>query len=81
MDGPLDLMAKLAALAPKPRTNLSEPPLCRWVQARFHGALAPNNRYRENVTPLSARKVEPATAEAVLAKCAVVARALPPVSC
>ena len=31
---------------------------------RFHGVLAPNSRYRESVTPLSARQVEPATADA-----------------
>ena len=59
---PLDFMAKLAALVPRPRTNLTGPPLCPWVQARFHGVLAPNSRYRESVTPLSARQVEPATA-------------------
>ena len=46
-------MAKLAALVPKPRTNLT----------RFHGVLAPNSRYRESVTPLSARQVEPASAD------------------
>ena len=49
----LDFMAKLAALVPKPRTNLT----------RFHGVLAPNSRSRESVTPLSVRKVEPATAD------------------
>ena len=56
-------MAKLAALVPKPRTNLTGPPLCPWVQVRFHGVLAPNSRYRESVTPLSASQVEPATAD------------------
>jgi len=50
---PLDFMAKLAALVPKPRTNLK----------RFHGVLAPNSRYRESVTPLSACEVKPATAD------------------
>ena len=50
---PLDFMAKLAALVPKPRTNLT----------RFHGVLAPNSRYRESVTPLSVRQVEPASAD------------------
>ena len=54
----LDFMAKLAALVPRPRTNLTGPPLYPWVQARFHGVLAPNSRYRESVTPLSARQVE-----------------------
>ncbi len=43
---PLDFMAKLAALVPRPRTNLT----------RFHGVLAPNSRYRERVTPASVRK-------------------------
>ena len=33
------------------------------VQVRFHGVLAPNSRYRESVTPLSVRKVEPAIAD------------------
>ena len=60
---PLDFMAKLAALVPKPRTNLTGPSLCPWVQVRFHGVLAPNSRYRESVTPLSARQVEPASAD------------------
>ena len=40
-------MAELAALVPRPRTNLTGPPLCHWVQVRFHGVLAPNSRYRE----------------------------------
>ena len=55
---PLDFMAKLAALVPKPGTNLT----------RFHGVLTlgglpSNSRYRESVTPLSARQVKPATAD------------------
>ena len=50
---PLDFMARLAALVPRPRTNLT----------RFHGVLAPNSRYRESVTPLSIRKVKPVTAD------------------
>ena len=50
---PLDFMAKLAALVPRPRTNLT----------RFHCVLAPNSRYRESVTPLSACKVKSATAD------------------
>ena len=49
----LDFMAKLAALVPKPRANLT----------RFHGVLAPNSKYRINVTPAkrgkgSANKLE-----------------------
>ena len=38
---PLDFIAKLAALVPKPRINLT----------RFHGVLAPNSKHRINVTP------------------------------
>ena len=33
------------------------------AQVRFHGVLAPNSRYRESLTPLSARQVKPATAD------------------
>ena len=35
----------------------------RTYLTRFYGVLAPDSRYRESVTPLSARKVEPATAD------------------
>jgi hypothetical protein len=38
---PLDFIAKLAALIPKPRANLT----------RYHGLFAPNSRYRAQVTP------------------------------
>jgi hypothetical protein len=38
---PLDFIARLAALVPKPRVNLT----------RFHGLFAPNSRYRALVTP------------------------------
>ena len=38
---PLDFMAKLAALVPPPRANLT----------RFHGVFAPNSRYRARVVP------------------------------
>jgi hypothetical protein len=38
---PLDFIAKLAALVPKPRVNLT----------RFHGVLAPNSKHRVQVTP------------------------------
>lgn len=38
---PLDFIAKLAALIPKPRVNLT----------RFHGVFAPNSKYRIEVTP------------------------------
>jgi len=37
----LDLIAKLAALVPKPRVNLT----------RFHGVFAPNSKHRVQVTP------------------------------
>src|SRR5690606_34811277 len=38
---PLDFMARLAALVPKPRVNLT----------RFHGVFAPNSLYRMTITP------------------------------
>ena len=38
---PLDFIARLAALVPKPRVNLT----------RFHGLFAPNSKYRARVTP------------------------------
>ena len=38
---PLDFIARLAALVPKPRINLT----------RYHGVLAPNHRWRRLVTP------------------------------
>ena len=38
---PVDFMARLAALVPKPRVNLT----------RYHGILAPNHRWRGLVTP------------------------------
>ena len=38
---PLDFIARLAALVPKPRVNLT----------RFHGVFAPNSKYRAQVTP------------------------------
>jgi len=38
---PTDFIAKLAALVPKPRVNLT----------RFHGVFAPNSKYRTGVTP------------------------------
>lgn len=37
----MDFIARLAALVPKPRVNLT----------RYHGVLAPNHRYRGLVTP------------------------------
>lgn len=38
---PLDFIARLAALVPKPRVNLT----------RFHGVFAPNSKHRVYVTP------------------------------
>ena len=38
---PLDFIARLAALVPRPRVNLT----------RYHGVLAPNSRYRAAITP------------------------------
>jgi hypothetical protein len=38
---PLDFIARLAALVPKPRVNLT----------RYHGVLAPNSQYRALITP------------------------------
>ena len=38
---PLDFIARLAALVPKPRVNLTG----------FHGVFAPNSGYRAPVTP------------------------------
>lgn len=40
-DYSLDFIAKLAALVPKPRVNLT----------RFHGVFAPNSKHRVDVTP------------------------------
>jgi hypothetical protein len=38
---PLDFVARLAALVPRPRVNLT----------RFHGVFAPNSKYRALITP------------------------------
>ena len=38
---PLDFVARLAALIPKPRVNLT----------RFHGVFAPNSNHRVIITP------------------------------
>jgi hypothetical protein len=50
---PLDFIARLAALVPKPRVNLT----------RFHGVFAPNSKHRALVTPAKRGRVadEPAT--------------------
>lgn len=46
---PLDFIAKLAALVPKPKVNLT----------RFHGVLAPNSKHRVEVTPAKRGKGSP----------------------
>ncbi|MBW9264945.1 MAG: transposase [Candidatus Thiodiazotropha sp. (ex. Lucinisca nassula)] len=46
---PLDFIAKLAALVPKPRVNLT----------RFHGVFAPNSKYRTEVIPARRGKGNP----------------------
>ena len=38
---PIDFVARLAALVPKPRVNLT----------RYHGVLAPNHHWRADITP------------------------------
>lgn len=43
---PLDFIARLAALVPKPRVNLT----------RFHGVFAPNSKQRAQVTPAKRAK-------------------------
>ena len=50
---PLDFIAKLVALVPNPRVNLT----------RYHGVFAPNHRLREQVTPAH-RGRRPATTTA-----------------
>ena len=57
----MDFIAKLAALVPKPRTNLT----------RFHGVFAPNSKFRVRVTPAkrgSGRKPRQPTGESWLDK-------------
>ena len=50
---PLDFIARLAALVPKPRVNLT----------RFHGVFAPNSQHRALVTPARRGKgIKPKTA-------------------
>ena len=43
---PLDFIARLVALVPKPRVNLT----------RFHGVFAPNSKYRAEITPNKAKR-------------------------
>lgn len=51
---PLDFIARLAALVPKPRVNLT----------RFHGVFAPNSKHRALVTPAKRGKGNPAKVSA-----------------
>ena len=46
---PLDFLARLAALVPRPRVNLT----------RFHGVFAPNSKWRARVTPAHRGKGSP----------------------
>jgi len=46
---PVDFIAKLAALIPRPRVNLT----------RFHGVFAPNSKHRAWVTPARRGKGSP----------------------
>lgn len=50
---PLDFIAKLAALVPRPRVNLT----------RYHGVFAPNSKHRALVTPAQRGKGGPKTTE------------------
>jgi hypothetical protein len=44
---PLDFVARLAALVPRPRLNLT----------RFHGVFAPNFKHRKRIVPDRSRRV------------------------
>src|SRR5690554_7959492 len=48
---PLDFIARLAGLVPRPRVNLT----------RFHGVFAPNSRHRALVTPAQRGRGKQAT--------------------
>jgi len=50
---PLDFIARLAALVPKPRVNLT----------RFHGVFAPNSALRHHVTPAGCGQRKPLEAK------------------
>ena len=51
---PLDFIARLAALVPRPRVNL----------IRYYGVFAPNSRFRSRVTPAGRGKGSTAADEA-----------------
>ena len=61
---PLDFIAKLAALVPRPRVNLT----------RYHGVFAPNSQYRAQVTPGRRGRSETGPTPAGAAKAAPVER-------
>jgi len=48
---PMDFIARLAALVPKPRVNLT--------RFRFHGVFAPNSKHRVHVTPATKNRDRP----------------------
>jgi hypothetical protein len=45
---PLDFIARLAALVPRPRLNLT----------RFHGVFAPNFKHRARIVPRRPRRID-----------------------
>ena len=45
---PLDFIARLAALVPRPRLNLT----------RFHGVFAPNFKQRKRIVPRRSRRID-----------------------
>ena len=45
---PLDFIARLAALVPRPRLNLT----------RFHGVFAPNFKHRQRIVPRRPRRID-----------------------
>jgi hypothetical protein len=56
---PLDFVARLAALVPRPRVNLT----------RFHGVFAPNSKYRALITPAQRGKGrKPQTSDSPIAR-------------
>src|SRR3989338_10852617 len=57
---PLDFIARLAALVPKPRFHLT----------RFHGVFAPNSKHRAKVTGEAKEKQAQSTAKEASADCA-----------
>ena len=52
---PLGFIARLAALVPRPRVNLT----------RYHGVFAPNSRWRSRITPARRGRRQPAQEQAL----------------